>query len=85
MAQRQRGVHLILIAAADFMGFEISLFDEVGDDALGGAFGDADAIGDIAQPVRAALTGTNVSPPIFEVMQVLGRDETLGRIADAMR
>jgi glutamyl-tRNA synthetase len=42
-------------------------------------------LGDIAQPVRAALTGTNVSPPIFEVMQVLGRDETLGRIADAMR
>jgi glutamyl-tRNA synthetase len=42
-------------------------------------------LGDIAQPVRAALTGTNVSPPVFEVMQVLGRDETLGRIADALR
>ena len=41
-------------------------------------------LGDIAQPVRAALTGTNVSPPIFEVMQVLGRDEALGRIADAL-
>ncbi|MFO0294898.1 MAG: glutamate--tRNA ligase [Rhodospirillales bacterium] len=42
-------------------------------------------LGEIAQPVRAALTGTNVSPPIFEVMQILGRDEALGRIADALR
>lgn len=42
-------------------------------------------LGDVAQPLRAALTGTNVSPPIFEVMQVLGREESLGRIVDALR
>jgi glutamyl-tRNA synthetase len=42
-------------------------------------------LGDLAQPLRAALTGSNVSPPIFEVMQVLGREESLGRIADALR
>jgi glutamyl-tRNA synthetase len=40
-------------------------------------------LGSIAQPLRAALTGTTASPGIFEVMEVLGRDETLGRIADA--
>ncbi len=40
-------------------------------------------LGKIAQPLRAALAGSSVSPPIFEVMEVLGRDETLGRIADA--
>jgi glutamyl-tRNA synthetase len=40
-------------------------------------------LGLIAQPLRAALTGTNVSPGIFEVAAVLGRDESLGRIADA--
>ena len=45
---------------------------------------DAVKLGDVAQPLRAALTGSSVSPPIFEVMQVLGRDETLGRIADAL-
>jgi glutamyl-tRNA synthetase len=39
-------------------------------------------IGDIAQPLRAALTGRSVSPPIFDVMGVLGRTETLLRIAD---
>jgi glutamyl-tRNA synthetase len=41
-------------------------------------------LGVAAQPLRAALTGATASPPIFEVMEVLGRDETLGRIADAV-
>jgi glutamyl-tRNA synthetase len=40
-------------------------------------------LGAIAQPLRAALTGSIASPGIFEVMEVLGRDETIGRIADA--
>ena len=55
------------------------------DRIVGGEDGEADEVGEIAQPVRAALTGTNVSPPIFEVMQILGRDETMGRIGDALR
>ena len=42
-------------------------------------------LGMIAQPLRAALTGTNVSPGIFEVAAILGRDEALGRIEDATR
>ena len=41
-------------------------------------------LGKIAQPLRAALTGTNVSPGIFEVAAVLGKDEALGRIDDAI-
>jgi len=47
-------------------------------------FADANGLklGDIAQPLRAALTGSLVSPPIFEVMAVLGRAEVLGRLAD---
>jgi glutamyl-tRNA synthetase len=40
-------------------------------------------LGQVAQPLRAALTGATVSPGIFEVMVVLGREETLGRIRDA--
>jgi glutamyl-tRNA synthetase len=42
-------------------------------------------LGAVAQPLRAALTGSLASPGIFEVMEVLGRDETLGRISDAAR
>jgi glutamyl-tRNA synthetase len=40
-------------------------------------------LGTVAQPLRAALTGSLASPGIFGVMQVLGREESLGRIADA--
>ena len=40
---------------------------------------------DIAQPLRAALTGSNVSPGIFEVAENLGREETLGRITDVSK
>jgi len=39
-------------------------------------------LGQIAQPLRAALTGRTTSPGIFDVLAVLGRDESLGRIAD---
>jgi glutamyl-tRNA synthetase len=39
-------------------------------------------LGKLAQPLRAALTGTSTSPGIFDVLEVLGRDESLGRIQD---
>ena len=41
-------------------------------------------LGKVAQPLRAALTGRTTSPPIFDVLAVLGRDESLGRIEDAV-
>lgn len=41
-------------------------------------------LGAVAQPLRAALTGRKTSPGIFDVLEVLGRDESLGRIADRM-
>jgi len=40
-------------------------------------------LGQVAQPLRAALTGRSTSPGIFDVLQVLGREESLGRIRDA--
>jgi len=42
-------------------------------------------LGKVAQPLRAALTGRAVSPPVFDVMAVLGRDEALGRLRDQAR
>jgi glutamyl-tRNA synthetase len=39
-------------------------------------------LGVVAQPLRAALTGRSTSPGIFDVLEVLGRDESLGRIED---
>lgn len=40
-------------------------------------------LGKVAQPLRAALTGRTTSPGIFDVLFLLGRDETLNRLADA--
>ena len=39
-------------------------------------------LGKLAQPLRAALTGTTTSPGIFDVLVLLGRDESLARIRD---
>ena len=40
-------------------------------------------LGQVAQPLRAALTGRATSPGIFDVLVLLGREESLARIADA--
>jgi glutamyl-tRNA synthetase len=42
-------------------------------------------LGQVAQPLRAALTGAATSPGLFEVMEVLGREESLGRVNDACK
>jgi glutamyl-tRNA synthetase len=39
-------------------------------------------LGAVAQPLRAALTGRTTSPPIFDVLAVLGREESLARLRD---
>jgi len=39
-------------------------------------------LGKLGPAIRAALTGTTVSPPIFDMLASLGRDEALGRIRD---
>lgn len=41
-------------------------------------------VGKFAQPLRAALTGSTTSPGIFEVLEVLGREESLGRLGDQL-
>ncbi len=40
-------------------------------------------LGQVAQPLRAALTGRSTSPGIFDVLEMLGREESMGRIGDA--
>ena len=39
--------------------------------------------GDVVMPARIALTGKKVSPGIFDVMLLLGRERTLARLRDA--
>ena len=49
-----------------------------------GAFAEARELklGKLAQPLRAALSGRTVSPSVFDMMLVIGREETLSRLAD---
>jgi glutamyl-tRNA synthetase len=41
-------------------------------------------LGKVAQPLRAALTGRTTSPGIFDVLALLGREESLARLADRL-
>jgi len=40
-------------------------------------------LGKLAAPLRAALSGRAVSPSVFDMMLVLGRAETIARLAEA--
>ena len=41
-------------------------------------------LGRAVQPLRAALSGRTISPSLFEVVEILGRDETLARLDDVL-
>jgi len=53
-------------------------------DAAARSFAEARGLklGKVAQPLRAALTGRTISPGIFEVMVLIGREESLARLTD---
>ena len=50
-----------------------------------GAWRDGDPVGDrqfaMLGPLRTAVSGRRISPPLFESMELLGRESTLARIA----
>lgn len=71
-------VHQALSAVADWT-------QEATEQAVRGVSEEAGVkLGQVAQPLRAALTGRTTSPGIFDVLVLLGRDESLARIADRM-
>jgi glutamyl/glutaminyl-tRNA synthetase len=42
-------------------------------------------LGKVAQPLRVAITGTTISPPIFDSVQLLGKQNTLARIDNTLK
>lgn len=42
-------------------------------------------MGKVAQPLRVAVTGTTISPPIYDTLAILGRDKTLARIGRCLK
>ncbi len=69
---------------ASLEGLEV--FNEVNlESAFQGVCAEADLkLGKVAQPVRVALTGTTVSPGLFEIIDVLGKEAVLGRLRKAV-
>ena len=43
------------------------------------------ALGKVAQPIRVALTGRTISPGVFDMMEILGPEETFARLGDCAR
>jgi glutamyl-tRNA synthetase len=64
--------------------FQGSAWEAQALDAAARHFAEQNALklGSVAQPLRAALTGRSTSPGIFDVLVVLGREESLARIRD---
>jgi glutamyl-tRNA synthetase len=73
-----RSAHRQLSALAEWDA--ASLEATIGDVAEGSGV----KLGKLAQPLRAALTGRTTSPGIFDGLVLLGREESLARIADQM-
>jgi glutamyl-tRNA synthetase len=42
-------------------------------------------LGKVAQPIRVALTGRTVSPGVFDMLEILGREESLARLEDCAK
>ena len=43
------------------------------------------SLGKVAQPLRVAITGSTISPPIFDSVQLLGKEKTLARIDNTLK
>jgi glutamyl-tRNA synthetase len=72
-----------LLAAAARALSSVEWTNEALDEAVRGVAEEAGVgLGKVAQPLRAALTGRTTSPGIFDVLLLLGRDESLARLAD---
>ena len=77
---------LALLAAAHARIAGVEAWDEASLDAAIRAVAEEAGVGlgKVAQPLRAALTGRTTSPGIFDVLVLLGRAESLARLADQL-
>ena len=67
---------------------EVKSWDATALEAAIKPYADAQAggqLGKVAQPLRVAVSGGTVSPPIFDTLAILGRDSSLARIDRAVR
>ena len=73
-----REIHGVLSALPDWTGPEMEAVLKRIVEEKGVAFGK------VAQPIRVAITGTSVSPGIYDTLMLLGRERSLARMKDAL-
>ena len=73
-ARAQLAATLPALEATDWSGPALEAAARAHAEAVGAK------LGQVAQPLRAALTGKGVSPPLFEMLALLGREESLIRL-----
>ncbi|PLW77505.1 glutamate--tRNA ligase [Cohaesibacter celericrescens] len=90
LALEEKAAKLLSDDARAMLGDLIPRFEQLTDwtidstDALVRTFAEEKELklGKVAQPLRAALTGRSTSPGIFDVLLVLGKDESIARLKD---
>ena len=78
----QNGLDMLAKIRTELAKIEIWEQDSIDQIARDVAEKEEVGLGKIAQPLRSALSGSHASPCIFEVMEVLGKEEALARLDD---
>ncbi|MBT4938559.1 MAG: glutamate--tRNA ligase [Rhodospirillaceae bacterium] len=78
----QNGLDMLAKIRTELAKIEIWEQDSIDQIARDVAEKEEVGLGKIAQPLRSALSGSHASPGIFEVMEVLGKEEALARLDD---
>jgi glutamyl-tRNA synthetase len=75
----------LLRLGGDFLG-ELAVLDDAGAEALVKARAESAAVklGDLLMPLRVAVTGKRVSPPLFPSIRILGAERSLARLSRAL-
>ena len=82
VARDEGAAGILVAAAAAYAGCEWEV-DAIREATVGVAEGAGRKLGKAQAPIRVAVTGRTVGPPLFESLAVLGRDEVLRRLAAA--
>jgi glutamyl-tRNA synthetase len=75
---------VLLAAQARYTNIEWTTPDIRDATAAAGQDAGVPQLGKAQAPIRLAVTGRSVGPPLFESLEVLGRDQTLARLAAAL-
>jgi len=82
----EEGLEILRLMETQLASFPDNMWDESSLESAARNLADEQnlKLGKIAQPLRAALTGKTVSPSVFDIMHVLGKDKSLERLREVL-